>query len=361
MDLILLLVPAVAVDVYRNRNYRATAAGFLPLVLWLFFSLVYYGFLFPNSAYAKLSTGLGRVVYLGQGMRYMFDAFYRDTLTLVSILSVAMAGLFLKSAEKRAVAAGLLLYLLYVVWVGGDFMRGRFLTVPLVGAVGLLLETDLFTKRRLRFAVLPVVVALGFQNPVPNILAGKSSYNRVNKTMYHGITDERLYYLENVSLFFGKPLSQQAGHDMSALRERQSIEVTRVKYTFTAGIAGLNAGPGTYLIDQWALGDALLARLPMLENRWRIGHFPRVAPAGYVLSLVTGENHVRDEKIHQYYDHLRRITRGPVFNLRRLKTIVAMNLGRYDSLVRGHNSYLPIDKREYAEIVDADLNACGPR
>ena len=34
--------------------------GFLPLLCWEMFALLYYGFPFPNTAYAKLSHGLPR-------------------------------------------------------------------------------------------------------------------------------------------------------------------------------------------------------------------------------------------------------------------------------------------------------------
>ena len=43
----------VAVSVVDGR-------GSLPLLLWLGFSLFYYGFLFPNTAYAKLNNGVPR-------------------------------------------------------------------------------------------------------------------------------------------------------------------------------------------------------------------------------------------------------------------------------------------------------------
>ena len=36
------------------------ALGLSPLIAWELFSLFYYGFLFPNTAFAKLNTGLPR-------------------------------------------------------------------------------------------------------------------------------------------------------------------------------------------------------------------------------------------------------------------------------------------------------------
>jgi arabinofuranosyltransferase len=361
LDLALLFAPALLLDLCHTRKPGATAAGLAPLAAWLLFSLFYYGFVLPNSAYAKLATGLERSVYLEQGMRYAIDTAHRDTLTIVTIVIVAAVGITSRSVSRRAVAAGIVLYVCYVVWAGGDFMRGRFFTVPMVAATGLLVDADLFLKHRLRYAVPIGVVIVGMLNPVPNVLANKERYRRKSQTMYHGITDERLYYLKDGSLFLGRPLSQQLGHDMAALRRRQSIEITRIKFLLSAGKAGLIAGPRTYAIDQWALGDALLARLPVISDRWRIGHFPRAIPAGYLVSLVTGENHIRDERIREYYEHLRLVTRGPLFDRERLRSIAVINTGRYNALVRDHTEFEQLSERDYVEVVEADLEAGGPR
>jgi len=67
LDAVLLVAPALAVSGWRSLRARgllassnALAAGLLPLAAWELFSFVYYGFPFPNTAYAKLETGLGR-------------------------------------------------------------------------------------------------------------------------------------------------------------------------------------------------------------------------------------------------------------------------------------------------------------
>jgi hypothetical protein len=40
-----------------------------------------------------------------------------------------------------------------------------------------------------------------------------------------------------------------------------------------------------------------------------------------------------DPKLHEYYNVLRTITRGPIWSVRRLKEIVWINLGYYDHLL----------------------------
>ena len=71
LDLLLLGTP---VGLSALRSWRSTlpafAAGFAPLVAWEIFSIVYYGVPFPNTAYAKLATGIPQHELSIQGLTY---------------------------------------------------------------------------------------------------------------------------------------------------------------------------------------------------------------------------------------------------------------------------------------------------
>src|SRR5262249_16621187 len=101
-------------------------------------SIIYYGFPVANTVYAKLATGLPRTSLIRHGLGYLLNSLAWDPLTLTVIAAGVLVSLLGRSAERRALAVGILLFLLYVVWVGGDFMSGRFLTAPLFCAVALL-------------------------------------------------------------------------------------------------------------------------------------------------------------------------------------------------------------------------------
>jgi len=61
-DTLLLYLPLVALVWWREPRLAGLgwlALGFLPLLAWEAFALLYYGFPFPNTAYAKLQTGVG--------------------------------------------------------------------------------------------------------------------------------------------------------------------------------------------------------------------------------------------------------------------------------------------------------------
>jgi arabinofuranosyltransferase len=63
IDAGLLVLPVLLVAVWKNglrRSIVPVALGMLPLVAWEVFSLIYYGFPVPNTAYAKLDTGAER-------------------------------------------------------------------------------------------------------------------------------------------------------------------------------------------------------------------------------------------------------------------------------------------------------------
>lgn len=76
MDSILLILPALIDAFFLRgekkwwRNILPGVLGILPFLAWEVFSLIYYGFLFPNTAYAKLNAGIPLSEYIQQGIVY---------------------------------------------------------------------------------------------------------------------------------------------------------------------------------------------------------------------------------------------------------------------------------------------------
>ena len=253
--------------------------------------------------------------------------------------------------------------------VGGDFMRGRFLAVPMVAGVCLLVSPGMLRPVHRALATAGVV-ALGFLVPTPTILSGSNLGLGADRSAYrkhHGIASEPLSYFQVHGLFNAKPLARKLGADMAALREQQARNRNRVDLVYTAGANGFAAGPGVFVLDVWALGDALLARLPMVsgpgsgDSGWRVGHYARAWPAGYPMSVLTGTNRIVDARVHEYYDKLRLVTRGPLFDRQRWVEIVKLNMGRYDALLRGHRDYAAVGAQDYVDVIETDLHAGGMR
>ena len=100
------------------------------------------------------------------------------------------------------------------------------------------------------------------------------------------------------------------------------------------GMIPYYAGPKVYVYDRGALGDSLTARLPMMPHNWRVGHYWREPPAGYEETLQSGTNQIQNKKLAEYYDHLRLVIRGDLWNPARIPEIVKLNLGVYDYLLK---------------------------
>ena len=87
-----------------------------------------------------------------------------------------------------------------------------------------------------------------------------------------------------------------------------------------------------------------MARLGMPEGKpWRIGHFERLIPAGYLETLASGENKLCNPGVAAFYDKLRLITRGPLLAPGRLEAIWKMNTGWYDGLLADYGNPDPPD------------------
>jgi len=339
------------------RGLGVAALGLAPLLAWEAFSLVYYGFPFPNTAYAKLGTGLSALDLARQGTLYLADSLRRDPLTLAAVAAALGLAGWRREGRGLAVAAGVTLYLLYVVEIGGDFMSGRFLAAPLLCAAVLLAWGRL--PARAGAVVLAGVLAAG-ELPHASPLASGPAYR--DTALWHGIADERGYYFPRLGWLNGHP-GGPAADDPDVVLGRRFRDVAETGRNFFAfpdpaagwrlldvpphgpargvilfgrlGVFGYHAGPRNHVIDVLALTDPFLARLPAkatLTGRWRIGHFDRVVPKGYVESVVGGTTRLTDPAYAALYDDLDRVIRGPLFTRARWAAVWRLNTGAHAGL-----------------------------
>ena len=315
-DNVLLVAPVLVWLTVRATPWTAAArqalTGLLPAAGWTAFSLIYYGVPFPNTAYAKLGTGIARGDLVQQGVVYLLDSIDRDPVTLVTILFAVALGL-LSRGPARWIAGGLLVHLAYVVSIGGDFMSGRFLVLPLLAAVLLLSRTIPFmTVPALMTASVLAVIGLTSAE-VP--LLSDSRFERTSNSMDrrvrggYGVIDERAFYFQGQSLLLAT--RQSFLQPDWPLKASQSV-LTDVDIACGGlGRIGLSA-PLTHLIDRCALTDPLLARLPALYTPdWRIGHLERLIPYGYEESVQQATNLIVNPVVKALYADLHVITRAP--------------------------------------------------
>jgi arabinofuranosyltransferase len=341
MDTLLLYFPALLYVLVKLKTSRAVligVAGFIPFLVWELFSIVYYGFPFPNTYYAKLHCGVPLGERLQQGLLYYIDTLNLDPLTLIVIFSAISIVLITKSRKSLPLIIGISLYLLYIVRIGGDFMSGRYFAAPLFCSAMLISRSPLPSE--LPQAIIPfvIVLVLGLTSPRTPLLSDQSYGARGEAGINErGMADERGWYYQSTGLLRATRDKDMPAHEW--VNDGRNIRVKGDSFVALSciGFRGYFAGPDVHVYDGYGLTDPLLARLPLKNPRdWRIGHFSRTAPWKYVRSLEAGENLIEDPGLKVYYDKLLLITRGELFDPERWIAIWKMNTGGYDSLLEAY-------------------------
>lgn len=330
LDLVLVPLPVLIARLAAGgwRHWRALLVASLPLVAWEAFSLVYFGFPLPNTAYAKLGTGIDAADLAQRGRWYLEASLRRDPLTVVALAAGLGLALWRGDRTRRLWAAGVVLYLAYVVRIGGDFMMGRFLVAPLVVTVAL--AAPLLPAGRRGWAVAGALLLglLAPRNPVT------APVMPPYETWFRGIADERGYYYPGTGLLarlrhdFAEHEYIQAGRQARAIMAGQGEAFQAVE---CIGFYGYYAGPRMHIIDVMALADPFLARLPVGNpadpRSWRIGHFERTLPAGYRETIAGGRNVIADPQLARLYDDVHLVVAGPLFTRERWAAIRRLNVG----------------------------------
>jgi arabinofuranosyltransferase len=347
-DLLLFVLPLLAHRFWPRQQQNLALplmALLLPLACWTLFSLIYYGFPFPNTAYAKLGNTVPHALLLQRGITYFTTSILRDFISVAVLPVGVLAGLFMPLQNKtlRLLALGIALHLFYVLWIGGDFMRGRFfgwdyllcvivLLYPLADVTynGWFNRTNITTA----FAATAAAISLMLWEPpvVTPLHWGAEPFKMGDSA--DGVTQERHFFYWFTafwkSLPSATPLLRNHGWCQDGLEQRrQNIPVAASR---TVGMHGFCLGTDKVLVDMLGITDPLLARMPHnpSQKNWRPGHFLRLLPAGYCASIRYGDNRITDQAIAAYYDKIRMLTQStPLLSPERLAAIWQMNTGAY--------------------------------
>lgn len=351
LDLLLLLLPplTLAAVLYSRASGIRLRAVFVDVVVystplwgWLLFATIYFGYALPNTYYAKLYTGIPASEHVKQGLLYYLNSLNYDPATLLVIaltLAVAFAG---KDARLKAAAVGIVLYLLYIVKIGGDFMSGRFFSVPFFFAVTLLAHLRLCRRVWIGIGGVCLITSLSAKYPplfynedYKGIIENPNAASRTSDvTDRRGIADERGWYFRDAGLLTVLTREQWTPLNPWAIAGQQARGDNLDLVEFgTPGFYGYYAGPGVHIIDTYALGDPLLSRLPVFDpHHWKVGHYGRSVPLGYIETLQTGVTKIENPSIRKLYRITKILTRDPIWSAKRFKEIAKANLGFYRSI-----------------------------
>ncbi len=254
------------------------------------------------------------------GLSYLVDSAYRDPLlVLILLIGGVSAPLRVSRGPLRWLLLSGVCYALYPLFIGGDFMSGRFLTAPVVLVALTLIHLpikDPIWVPAFAAALFPAMGAMSdhradIQDTDCNI--GPA-----------GVPDERSCYAEHTAL--SQNINAQKWRSHGYLRDYDRAVKERAKDGVVVfpliGMVGFSDHSELHIVESMGLSDPLLARIRyQSDGRERPGHFRREIPAGYVESLRQGKNLLEDECLAELYQRLDLVTTGPLFSGRRWKAI----------------------------------------
>lgn len=366
-SVILMFLPLLYVAWRNIKNYRFKKTiipiffGLLPILLWEIFSIIYYGFFLPNTYYAKLNIVASPIVWL-TGVRYLLTATLEDPVTMCIIVISIFSGLF-NDFKYKIVSCSIVIALLYIVSSGGDFMGSRFFSLPFL--VGFLLIVVTGFKKNyywwtllfifICFQMLPhsaVNTTRAFFKPLD--IERRSALIRfinsnTNLALWTMNWDKNYYYY--ASTVRGRYVRAHAEdilpttfrfpyqrfHSVDSREECFGLQKTSqyVEIGMGGGLHAYCKGLDAEIVDQLALGDALISRLPVADkNSFTPGHNARISPLGYRESLIANDALIEDPQINAYYKKLNLLTRSSsYFSLKRWEAIYYLNFieSKYDS------------------------------
>lgn len=367
LDNILLLLPfglATAFTYRRELNIGKLLLAFLPALLWYAFSLFYYGSFFPNTKYAKLNLGIETSQLVAQGLVYCANFFKTDPIACLITVSAFIYMISHSRAAWRArfrvtsaesilalLAFGFVLHTVFIIRAAGDFMPGRFFANMFIVAMAVSIWTLIPNMQRFRkriFLGLLTVITINF------LLFQPMLPDRRLEKLNGGIDDQHDWYYPSRGMLSdpdhflrlepSEPLIE------NARKARIEMESQQMYHLFVGAINGIDhytAGPYLVIIDLLGIGDPLLSRLPLSDKfRWRVAHSPREMPEGYLAARQNGDTSGMQESLGQYYQKIYLITHGDLFSSERLKTIINLQLGRYDLFLAEYLATLPVDKHQ---------------
>jgi arabinofuranosyltransferase len=289
IDFLFLLSPLLVSLLYYSLWQREESISLkrylvsgLPLIVWLLFATIYYGTPLPNTAYAKLGafplneSAKQGIIYLADfAMSEPLHFVASATLLYVAIISFQQTlprGL-MKRTLSLALSIGIIFHVIYVIIIGGDFMRGRFFTPVIflsviLGAIGL---QSIFSQPS---PWIPLAVVILF---VTTFCLTRSDIEN-NQVYPTGITREMTHYQ---NMWLSRRIRQPIRDGMAEPLRRYTefYGPIAVKYP-KIGLFGYVAGPKVLVIDPFGLSDAFIARAePIPESR--IGHIDHNVPLEY--------------------------------------------------------------------------------
>ena len=340
---LLLFLPTAYIFLFRRncgffKMIGAGLLGLLPFFSWIAFSVIYYGYPFPNTFYMKVKTGIPIQQYFAKGLNYYGVTFFYDAMSIVTIfIALVLMIKCSKNILSKLIFGSVIVKLVYFIYVGGDFMMGRYFCDLFIISLYYILwlnENKLIKMINLKRIIVVLLCFTMIGNFNYSFLFDKFAYP------FNDVAFEREGYIAYTSVF-EIIYSRVCNVDVPLLRwEADEIEDSisngykgDVVY-WAPGILCYKYNDVIRLTGRDGLADPLLIFMPIdwgysgtfIQNgSWRIGHMQRIVPEGYPESVRYDQNLVVDEETHELYDKVRIVVKGELFSKERFKTILELN------------------------------------
>lgn len=323
--------------------------GLLLLLSWFVFSTIYFGSPLPNTYFAKLSNDSFSSEVLARGINY-YLVMWKDLTTLLIIGAGLTVSFMSKSRVLLSLSVGIIAYLVYIVYIGGDFMLGRFFSVISFLSVGqiILAFSNIYKFSQTfkeRFSTISVACALifGLFNNYPFFWHFFQDFEI--RQIDNGIYDERAIYSSSSGLFSPQNIP-------SWPKVRLLNKETPTKYAVVCPFLGSISinNTSTHIIDLCGLADPLISRIPPYKiGNWTIGHNYRKLPTDYGEFLIGNKESITDTNLLPLFDDVMLVSRADLFSFARMGAIWRLNSGYHSEMdmtsYRDTETYIPSSER----------------
>lgn len=380
LDSVVYIAP-LSILFLRQHSLKQNLSNFFkfgwPFYIYLLFSLVYYGSIFPNAYYSKVvSVDISMAERLIVFVRYILPTIKNSPLDILFLLSPLMLFLvYRKELGSRKFKTTLSLAafattLFYVFWVGCDHMNPRFLGTPMF--LALLISFEFFAPvvyKDIKAVKNGLIIPAILTSIVLLMVANYSTYFPVNKlkfmegkeleknpTFHHNFIYSQEFYMYD---------GQLQGSVVRVLRNEQDDRLVRpdngehmVGFIGDAGTV-LEMGYNIHNIDYMGITDPIMARIKTIQEHYAPGHNYRPVPRGYPETLMEGTNKIVHPEIAAYYDRLKNVISGDLFTLSRFMDIIYLNTHMLiiDPNELDNSKYF-LSHKDYDQILEEDYGIC---
>ena len=342
LDYSILFLPLAILLMFETKSIKnflvSISFGLLLLISWHLFATIYFGSPLANTFYAKMNSDFPLDQVVSSGWKYIVSL-DTDFSTLIIILFGIVVSFFSKNKFLISISLGQILYMCYIISIGGDFMLGRFFTILVFISVGQIICSISLISTHYRkywnWLLITSIILCVINGLVSDNFPFFSARDYKPSRAAYTFGDER-----GGNYRFGGLLS--VGRDSWPELTKFPNEKPQEYLTLCSFLGAIsNVNSTKYVIDLCALSDAFLARIPPIKHsRWVSGHFPRKLPLGYGDFLTGKINELPDSKLNDLLNDVQLAINGDFFTIERWQSIWRLNT----------NYYANIDFSEYTDM-----------